>query len=141
MNTIWEQISPQTIGSVVIEFLTYRANDGLLVVGTHGNGIYQTKLSSVGDILALDNIKNIDNIILYPNPSTDIVNIDFSLQRDSDTKWTLYSEVGKTIIKGSYKSAVGSNKLKIDSKNLKAGIYFISIEVDGQLVTKQFVKQ
>ena len=33
------------IGAVVVEFLEYRDNDGLLVVATHGNGIYQTNLN------------------------------------------------------------------------------------------------
>ena len=50
-NTVWEQVGATEIGAVVVEFLEYRENDGLLVVATHGNGIYQTNLTSIGDVL------------------------------------------------------------------------------------------
>ena len=51
-NTVWKQVASQEIGAVVIETLTYRANDGLLVVGTHGNGIFQTNLTSANGVLS-----------------------------------------------------------------------------------------
>ena len=54
-NTLWKQIGKNTIGNVVIETLTYRPVDGRLVVATHGNGIYQTNLNNVNNVLAIEN--------------------------------------------------------------------------------------
>ena len=77
-NTIWEQIGSQTIGAVVVEFLTFRHNDGLLVVGTHGNGIFQTNISSVGDVLVIDEKQShLAKINIYPNPTSNKVNLEF----------------------------------------------------------------
>ena len=71
INTIWKQIGAETIGSVVVEFLTYRQNDGLLVVATHGNGIYETNLTSVTDVLTLeDTYHESFNYSIFPNAST-----------------------------------------------------------------------
>ena len=141
-NTIWKQISPQVIGSVVVEFLTYRHSDGLLIVGTHGNGIYQTNISSVGDVLAInENETNLFSLNIYPNPSSNKVNIEFSFNKASNLKWTLYSETGKRVDMGSKKVYVGRNTIDIDLRNFKNAIYFISIEIDGKIVTKQIIKQ
>ena len=72
INTVWEQIAEQEIGSVVCEYLTYRPNDGLLVVATHGNGIYQTNLTSLSDVLTLEDIRtNKFDFIVFPNPIED----------------------------------------------------------------------
>ena len=54
-----------------MEFLEYRDNDGLLVVATHGNGIYQTNLTSIGDVLSTDNIKANFDLTVFPNPVDD----------------------------------------------------------------------
>ena len=141
-NTVWKQIAPQTIGSVVVEFLTYRQNDGLLVVGTHGNGIYQTNISTVGDVLALDDKQNnLNKIILFPNPTKDKLTLSFTTQKNTNTTWTLYNETGKKVKSGKKKLFTGSNRINLDLEKLKSGIYFISFEIDGEIITKQIIKQ
>jgi len=141
INTIWEQIGSQTIGSVVVEFLTYRQNDGLLVVGTHGNGIYQTNISSVGDVLAIDEKQSrLAKINIYPNPTSNKVNLEFTSDKTTNANWTLYNELGKSILKGKKKLYNGENSIGIDLKNLKRGVYFVSLEVDGKIITKQIIK-
>ena len=55
-NTVWEQIGHTAFGSTIVEYITYRQSDGLLVVGTFGNGVYQTNLTSVGDVLGVNTI-------------------------------------------------------------------------------------
>ena len=141
-NTVWEQVAPQTIGAVVVEFLTFRQNDGLLVVGTHGNGIYQTNISSVGDVLALDDKQaNLEKLKIYPNPTTDKVNLDFTTQKSTTATWALYNELGKKVKTGSKKLIAGNNQISINMQNIKSGIYFVSLEVDGEVITKEILKQ
>jgi hypothetical protein len=141
INTIWEQIGSQTIGSVVVEFLTFRHNDGLLVVGTHGNGIYQTNISSVGDVLAIDEKQShLAKINIYPNPTSNKVNLEFTSDKTTNANWTLYNELGKSILKGKQKLYNGENSIGINLKNVKNGVYFVSLEVDGKIITKQIIK-
>jgi len=125
-----------------VEFLTYRPNDGLLIVGTHGNGIYQTNISSVGDVLALDDKQNnLNEITLYPNPTTGKLTLSFTTQKSTNATWTLYNELGKKIKIDKQKLIAGNNQINLDLKKLKKGVYFVSLEIDGRLVTKQIVKQ
>jgi len=39
------------------------------------------------------------------------------------------------------KLIAGNNQINLDLKKLKKGVYFVSLEIDGRLVTKQIVKQ
>ena len=44
-NTIWTLEGNSTIGNVVVNHIVSRNNDGLVVVGTHGNGLYSADFS------------------------------------------------------------------------------------------------
>lgn len=48
-NTVWMQESASEIGNVVVNHIVNR-NDGLAVVGTHGNGIYSANISPAIDM-------------------------------------------------------------------------------------------
>ena len=143
-NTVWKQVADQEIGAVVIETLTYRAIDGLLVVGTHGNGIFQTNLTSANDLLSgVESlmVKNLE-MNIYPNPVTHSVNVEFTLKTNSQVKLQLYDELGKSvkrIRKDNYK--IGSNKIQLEIGSLNSGIYFVSLNVDGEVFTRQIVKK
>ncbi len=53
LSTVWTQIGANTIGNVVVEMVKTREADGLVVVATHGNGIYSTHINSIDDIFGL----------------------------------------------------------------------------------------
>jgi len=143
-NTVWKQVADQEIGAVVIETLTYRAIDGLLVVGTHGNGIFQTNLTSANDLLSgVESlmVKNLE-MNIYPNPVTNSVNVEFTLKINSQVNLQLYDELGKLvkrIKKDNYK--IGKNKIQIEIGDLKSGIYFLSLSIEGEIFTKQILKK
>ena len=143
-NTVWKQVADQEIGAVVIETLTYRAIDGLLVVGTHGNGIFQTNLTSANDLLSgVESliVKNLE-MNIYPNPITHAVNIDFTLKTNSQVSLQLYDELGKLVQKvKKEKYKMGNNKIQLEMGNLKSSIYFVSLNVDGEVFTRQIVKK
>jgi hypothetical protein len=143
-NTVWKQVAEQEIGAVVIETLTYRANDGLLVVGTHGNGIFQTNLTSASGVLS-----GIENVLvnnlemnIFPNPVTSTVNVAFTLKTNSQVNLYIYDELGKVVksVKRN-KYNVGNNTIQLELDNLQAGIYFVSLRVDGEVFTKQIIKK
>ena len=141
---MWKQVADQEIGAVVIETLTYRANDGLLVVGTHGNGIFQTNLTSANDLLSgVESllVKNLE-MNIYPNPVTHAVNVEFTLKTNSQVNLQLYDELGKLVKrvkKDNY--SIGNNKIQLEMGNLKSGIYFVSLNVDDKVFTRQIVKK
>ncbi len=45
-STIWEHESPDGIGNVVVDMIDSRETDGLVVIGTHGNGVFSANITS-----------------------------------------------------------------------------------------------
>ena len=76
-NTVWEMIGKDEIGNVIIEQIDYRHSDGRLTVATYGRGIFQTTINSVDDILSTNDMDKME-LNLYPNPTTDVLNLEFS---------------------------------------------------------------
>jgi len=143
-NTVWKQVASQEIGAVVIETLTYRANDGLLVVGTHGNGIFQTNLTSANGVLSgIENVLvNNFEMNVYPNPVTNKVNVEFTLKANSQVSIQVCDELGKLVrVDKRNKYNKGNNKIQLAIDNLKSGIYFVSLNIDGEVFTKQLIKE
>jgi len=143
-NTIWKQVADQEIGAVVIETLTYRANDGLLVVGTHGNGIFQTNLTSANNLLSGEEnmmVKDLE-INIYPNPVTNTINIEFTLEKLASVNIQIYDELGKFVkLKKQVKCKIGNNKIQLEIGNLNSGVYFVSFKIDEEVFTKQIIKK
>ena len=142
-NTVWEQIGSNTFGSTIVEFLTYRPSDGLLVVGTFGNGVYQTNLTSIDDVLAVENIKtSAFEFNIYPNPVASKINIDLLGNKKSVSTILIYDDLGrivKRVNRNNYQ--MGANSIQVDVQGLKSGIYFVSLSIDGEVFTKQIIKK
>ena len=142
-NTIWKQVGSDVIGSVVVEHLTYRQNDGLLIVATHGNGIYQTNITSADDILSsIEDVVYDFNLNIFPNPSTDEINISFNSDKIMQYQVMIYDELGRVVLKKekniTYK---GENNFEINIQNLNSGNYFLSLLIDKEVITKQIIKK
>ena len=78
--------------------------------------------------------------LLYPNPATDNFNLRFEQSPTEDYQLSIYSVSGK-LVKQQQLTAFG-NEYRIDIGGLKAGVYFVRLESDGELVfSDKFVKQ
>jgi hypothetical protein len=77
-----------------------------------------------------NNYSEITKLIIYPNPSTNILNID---GLSSETEYKIYNLIGSLIMSGKTNKA-------IDISNLIGGNYIIKMLGDKQLIMK-FIKQ
>ena len=142
INTEWEQISEHQIGSVVCEYLTFRPNDGQLVVATHGNGIYQTNITSLSDVLSLDQaFSNNDDVKIYPNPSSNKIYLDLFLNNTKSISISIFDDLGRLVSSVDKTARFGQNKIGIDIQKLKPGTYFIGIKNDNKTTFKQIIKK
>ena len=139
-STVWEQIGHTSFGSTIVEYITYRQSDGLLVVGTFGNGVYQTHLNSTVTDLNAISAPSFE-FYIYPNPTTSKATLEFTLNKSSVIRAVIYDESGrvvKEIQKSKFKT--GNNSIQLDVEDLKSGIYFVSLNIDGEVVSKQIIK-
>ena len=112
-------------------------NDGFLemVIGNKRGGIviHNTIIQVDGTISDIeDNINMQIQIDIYPNPVKDILNIGSDLDLGN---YKLLNTFGQVI-----KTGVLAGK-QVSISNIQAGVYFISLEINGQEITKKFIKQ
>ncbi|MEQ9423459.1 MAG: T9SS type A sorting domain-containing protein [Cyclobacteriaceae bacterium] len=81
---------------------------------------------------------NIEVQNVYPNPATSIAIINYNLRAESDAKIVLHDLVGSTTT--DFKLNTSEQSLKIDLQNMKEGVYFYTLHVDGEnKVTKKLI--
>jgi photosystem II stability/assembly factor-like uncharacterized protein len=141
-SVIWKQLGANSIGNVVVEMVVSREKDGLILVATHGTGIFSTHINSVDEVLSMfeprNNIKT--SISLYPNPASDYVFIRFNLDKTQLAQIIVYDQLGRDVLhpwNGSLPQ--GNNELKINTSTLKKGTYYIGIKGNSINSSKCFV--
>lgn len=80
-------------------------------------------------------------LVLYPNPTNDIVNIAFDLENDTEIRLELYNSVGEIVVNsdlGLYEK--GQVNIGLGTSNLAAGLYFCKLTVGEQVITSSFLK-
>jgi len=79
-------------------------------------------------------------LLAYPNPATNVVNVNLTLDSTTQVYAFLYNSqnvlVGQTIVAG----VSGSNVITFNTSNLAPGYYFIRIYYNGQFTVARFVK-
>jgi len=132
-TTDWTLEGGSVMGIPVVSGLVYRSSDNILLVGTHGNGMYETNLNSA---LSLET-NTIDGVkmAMYPNPAQFELRFatnDFEM--DNTTKFSIYDINGKQVKKGNL------NNKSIDVSTLNKGIYIVNLKHDNISTSRKFVK-
>ncbi len=77
---------------------------------------------------------------VYPNPFISSTTISFSLQQDSRVQIELYDVAGRKLLTLLDESVVaGSHEVNLNRDQLSAGIYFIRISINGEVMMKKVV--
>lgn len=74
--------------------------------------------------MALFNTEN-TSWSIYPNPTTDIVNIEFNANEEAPMKLIVLDVAGRKVQEVATQSLIGNNQLQISLESLNKGLYFI----------------
>ena len=110
--------------------ITARSIDTFLTDTIISNGFF--KPNSIPDN------KTFDNIIISPNPFTDILNIKFTANISGDYKIELLSSQGIRYLSINLKN--GESGVIINTASIKPGIYFLKISTGNKFFIKKIVK-
>jgi len=133
-TTDWVREAPNQIGYALVSDLKYRPADHKLLIGTHGNGMYEATISAT---LGTDDFHNVSSVIkLYPNPVQNSLNVKL-LQADGvQMSYNIISLSGQTVSKGVL------NGETINVSQLTTGMYFLQVKTnDGRKGAKSFIKR
>lgn len=133
-NSDWEIEGSSTIGLAVISSLVYRPSDNKLLVGTHGNGMFET---TVQGVLSTNSFKEeATSLNLYPNPANKTLNINGNFIQDNDKiSYEIFNYLGKSILKGDLTNT------EINIEQLEKGAYILNVLSKNKRQTLKFVKQ
>ncbi|MAX82196.1 MAG: hypothetical protein CL843_18715 [Crocinitomicaceae bacterium] len=82
-------------------------------------------------------------VSLYPNPTSEILNVNVTSKKDNSGHILVMNNMGQLVNDLTEKVMFneGDNQFQLDTKSLSAGIYIINIEMDGEMISKKFIKE
>ena len=128
----WQREGGTTLNFAVINSLAYRPEDNVMVIGTHGNGLYYAHLGTPNLVTGINNpILNDKSFItkIYPTVSDDI--IEYRIGNKTDVKKIsvqLYNMQGQEI----YRSETNYQHGNLHISKFAKGPYILSIYSDNR---------
>ncbi len=96
--------------------------------------LYTTKKIEVQDIISVgENPLWKEGYLVYPNPSKDLIKIEFNGRGSASSKVSLRDISGRLVFEGSMEEVVGGEYLEIPVAEFTEGMYFLMLERDGQV--------
>jgi hypothetical protein len=85
--------------------------------------------------------EDFNSVSIYPNPASSDVTVSFDLAASSNATIKISDLSGKILSISTLNNlATGTNSANIQTANLVAGIYYVTLEVNGSIVTKKVIK-
>ena len=101
----------------------------LLVGGFIFDSLMKQQFSVVAfKSVLFSDIKKLDrkcSLLVYPNPTSDLITIDYSLINYSNVKIQLINSLGENLFEYTNNQTLGKYKLTIDVKKFTSGIYYL----------------
>lgn len=92
-----------------------------------------------GSGVGLNELSSLNGLSIYPNPASHELNVAFNTKVAQQVKVQLQDLSGKIAQQHQIQAAQGSNLVVLETSNLSAGVYFMTIESNGFKDVKQFV--
>ena len=99
-------------------------------------------LHTIGEnliMVSIDPVEPLAEVKIYPNPFSEFVNIEIEDLRIDDGQFKLFDATGKLLRQQNF----NQSNFRFHKKNLRTGMYFFTIENNGQLISsgKMIVKE
>jgi len=138
--TEWTQVNVTNINSAYyVEGFRYK----FVFENDNGNNIYIDNINLYpASMTEIEELETNVGLSVYPNPTSDFVQIYFSTLTDSNCKIYIQNALGQ-LVTLVYEGAtsVGANKFEYSITNLQSGVYFITVESEGSKETIKFIKK
>ena len=123
-------------------FITPTTNGTYWVTVTDQNGCVSNTISyNVTWITTSINEIGIADLSIYPNPSEDLFNIEFSSLITQDLQIRIVNIIGEVVISDNLQQFIGEYTKEIYLYNNAKGIYFLEIETHDGVINKKLILQ
>ena len=94
------------------------------------------------DFSGVNESEAVSGVSVYPNPASDNIAVNYSLNNASDVTIELVDVAGKIAATQSVVAQeAGTNNVSFETSSLNAGVYFVNIHTEAGSITKKFIKK
>ena len=76
---------------------------------------------------------------VYPNPASDVLNIEVNASQASEMSINVYNIMGQNVMSKTASINTGINRPSISTSELSSGIYFVTVKANGFENTMKFI--
>lgn len=112
------------------------------VPGTSGNSLYIDEISVYPATGISDNTPGTLNVSLYPNPVTDLAELEYGITKESPVTIKVYNTLNQLV----YSKVLGTQtpgvyNTTIETSGFESGLYFMTITAGDNTTSKKFIKK
>lgn len=138
LTTDWSPEGVGQIGIPIVSDLEYRPSDNVLLLGTHGNGMFDTNVTTLStEDFSGDTVE--DGLRAFPNPATTQLNFQVTTGGTTMKAYQVIDYSGRVIDQ----QAIGNlTQSTLDVSRYTTGVYFLRVVTQNDnVVITQFIKQ
>ncbi len=75
----------------------------------------------------------------YPNPANEVVNVSVNLNNNENVVVSMFNALGQVVVTETRNMSAGSNNIQLNTSNLEAGIYMLSVTAGSATTTSKIV--
>jgi len=122
--------------------ITPTANGNYWVIITDVNGcVSDTSFINVEWVSTSIEDLNIDKLTIYPNPSQDVFNVEFTSLVRQDLELRIINSIGEIVYRDNVNNHIGKYSNSISLEKYSKAIYFLEIQTDDGIVNKKLILQ
>ncbi|GGG13111.1 hypothetical protein GCM10011344_12230 [Dokdonia pacifica] len=134
----WSMEASDEIGMAIVSGLVYRPSDNRLLIGTHGNGMYDTEATPLSIDDFAENAGDENILRVFPNPTSDVLNFR-TTGATSIAGYQIIDYTGRILEEGDIDNL---SQGTIDVSAYTNGVYFIRATTQNNAtVTTRFIKR
>jgi hypothetical protein len=122
----WQYVNCTTIGVVDSLVFKLRSSDNGSF-GMNTPGFFSIDNLTTINTVGVNELENISNSIIYPNPTASLLNIVFDAKKESDVSIHVFDVTGKKIESLINSAQIGTNQIELNLEKFESGIYMIEL--------------
>jgi len=80
----------------------------------------------------------VNDITVYPNPSSGVFNVEINSLNISDIKISIYNLLGSVVFENNFDNSFNFNEA-IDLSSVESGVYLMNVTIGNKKVTKKII--
>mgnify|MGYP002335665319 CR=1 FL=1 len=123
------------------EYVGEEVNIRFRAISGWGNNLYLDNIN-VSDVVATEELTEVTDISLFPNPAKDMMRVDFDLEEARQLQVEVFNATGQRVQQlGATNFNSGRNQLTLDVSQLSNGVYFLRMFNADRELNRRFIVQ